>query len=51
MENRAVCAVTDLEATVLSYLDRPLPTAQVRKPWPKPCRIPLFTRSTGGYSA
>lgn len=28
MENRAVCAVTDLEATVLSYLDRPLPTAQ-----------------------
>jgi N-acetylglucosamine repressor len=26
MENRVVCAVTDLEATVLNYLDRPLTT-------------------------
>lgn len=27
MEDRAVCAVTDLEATVLNYLERPLPTS------------------------
>ncbi|NDJ75954.1 MAG: ROK family transcriptional regulator [Chloroflexi bacterium] len=28
MENRAVCAVTDLEATVLSYLERSLPNRE-----------------------
>ncbi len=27
MENRVVCAVTDLEATVLNYVERPLPNA------------------------